>query len=194
MTYTLTTTRDEYRIVDAHGNEVDSFDLGATGYARAYERLNALNTRAAELAAVVSDPATWEAVSEPRCELCGEPAVLVGEQWTCPGCAPIGDDDEDGGYCEWCGEWVDFADADEVEGEMLCELCARSAREASIRAAADAERAKSLAAVALPPVDGFLMGRRTTEKALDGTEVVTIERFRRPDAANDIIIIDVEAA
>lgn len=33
-----------------------------------------------------------EAQNAPRCELCGELAVLVGEQLTCPGCAPVDTD------------------------------------------------------------------------------------------------------
>jgi hypothetical protein len=31
----------------------------------------------------------------PRCELCDAPATLVGEQWTCQGCAPSSDDAPD---------------------------------------------------------------------------------------------------
>lgn len=30
----------------------------------------------------------------PQCEMCEGPAVLVGEQWTCPDCCPISDEAE----------------------------------------------------------------------------------------------------
>lgn len=69
-----------------------------------------------------------EQAERPRCELCEAPAVLVGEQWTCPACCPVYEDAEAEAWaqaaetCDGCGgqgETVEQAD-----GRLLCAWCA----------------------------------------------------------------------
>lgn len=55
----------------------------------------------------------------PRCELCNEPAVLVGEQWVCRECSPVYEDL----HCEGCGCTVEAEDCDLYGDEMLCSKC-----------------------------------------------------------------------
>lgn len=80
---------------------------------------------------LVGDGEAWEAVSAPRCELCEAPAVLVGEQWTCPECSPIGD--EPALCCEHCGKVMsEPADAQLVGGELWCPGCVDEAEAARL--------------------------------------------------------------